>query len=383
MFKSLKDKFKKAVSNFTQKFEQEAEVVETSEEKISESIKEEAQEILEEKKVETKKVKAVQRKEKASEIQTTQENQKKEETKTEATPEKKGFFAKVAEVVTSKKISDSQFDGLFWEFEVELLENNVAFEVIEKIKTDLKGKLVDVPLKRGNVENIIEDSLKKSILELLDLPEIDLVKLIKNKADKPFVIVFFGINGAGKTTSISKIAHLCQKNDLSVVLGAGDSFRMAAIEQLEEWGKKLGVKVIKQKYGADSASICFDTIAFAKSHNIHTVLLDTAGRQHSNSDLMSELQKIIRIAKPDLRIFVAESISGNDAVEQAKLFNDKIGIDAVLLTKADIDDKGGTMISMGYVTKKPILYLGCGQNPEDLKKFEAEDIIRQLNLRQN
>ncbi len=374
MFGFLKDKVKNAISSFTKKFDDEAEVVETKQEQLPESVQEEAKEILEvkEKVKETKKVEKPKKEEKHP-VQETP----KEETK----EEKKGFFAKVSQAITTKKVSDNQFEELFWDLEVELLESNVAFEVIEKIKNDLKINLVDVPLKRGEVEKIIKESLQESISEILKLPEIDLIELIKNKKEKPFVIVFFGINGAGKTTSISKIAHLCQKNDLSVALGAGDSFRMAAIEQLEEWGMRLGVKVVKQKYGADSASICFDAISFAKGHKIQVVLLDTAGRQHSNVDLMSELQKIIRVAKPDLRIFVAESISGNDAVEQAQLFNDKIGIDAVLLTKADIDEKGGTMISMSYVTKKPILYLGCGQNPEDLRKFDPEEVIRQLHLK--
>lgn len=367
MFNFLKDKVKSAISSFTKRFEEEAQPVETSkEEKLPKKLQEEAREILAEKKPSKKEI-----------VKEKKELPKKEESK----EEKKGLFSKLAQTITTKKISNAQFDSLFWDLEVELLESNVAFEVIEKIKEDLKENLVDTPLKRGEVEKIIQESLKQSISELLDLPKINLIELIKSKKEKPFVIVFFGVNGAGKTTSISKIAHLCQKNDLSIALGAGDSFRMAAIEQLEEWGRRLGIKVVKQKYGADSASICFDTISFAKSHKLHVVLLDTAGRQHSNSDLMSELQKIIRVAKPDLRIFVAESISGNDAVEQAKLFNDKIGIDAVLLTKADIDEKGGTMISMSYVTKKPILYLGCGQNPEDLKEFEAEDIIHQLNLK--
>ena len=372
MFGFLKDKVKSAISSFTKKFDEEAELVDTpKQEGFPEALQEEAKEILEEKK-ETKK--AIEKKKEEKKQTHTKEEPKKEE----KTEEKKGFFAKVAQSITTKKISESQFEELFWDMEVELLESNVAFEVIEKIKVDLKKNLVDVPLKRGEVENIIQESLKESILELLDLPDINLIELIKAKKDKPFVIVFFGINGAGKTTSISKIAHLCQRNNLSVVLGAGDSFRMAAIEQLEEWGRRLEVKVVKQKYGADCASVCFDTISFAKGHNIHVALLDTAGRQHSNTDLMNELQKIVRVTKPDLRIFVAESISGNDAVEQAKLFNEKIGIDAVFLTKADIDEKGGTMISMSYVTKKPILFLGSGQNPEDLKKFRAEDIMKNL-----
>ena len=267
---------------------------------------------------------------------------------------------------------------MFWDLEVELLESNVAFEVIGKIKEDLKRKLVDVSLRRGEVEKVIGDSLKASINDILEFDEFDLIKKVKSK--KPYVIAFFGVNGAGKTTTLSKFAYLLQKNNLSVVFGAGDCFRKAAIEQLEDWGKKLNIKVIKQNYGSDPAAVCFDTVAFAKAHNIDVVLLDTSGRQHNDKDLMNELQKIIKVSKPDLKIFIAESITGNDAIEQAVNFDKIVGIDGVILTKTDIDDKGGAMISVSYVLKKPIILIGTGQKLEDLNKFNPKEVLSNLNF---
>ena len=251
---------------------------------------------------------------------------------------------------------------------------------IDKIKEDLRKNLVDKPINRGEVDGIIEKSLKESIFELLDIGKIDVVNLVREKGEKPFVIVFFGVNGVGKTTTIAKLSKLFLDNNFRVVLGAADTFRKGSIEQLDEWGKRLGVKVIKQQYGADSASVCFDTVAFAKSHNLDVVILDTAGRQHSNKNLMDELNKINKVVRPDFKIFVAESIVGNDAVEQSKIFNEKVGIDGIILTKTDVDEKGGAIVSIGYASRKPILYLGCGQNLGDLKMYSKEEIIRKIGL---
>ena len=294
--------------------------------------------------------------------------------------EKKGFFVKLKEKIATKKIDEARFNELFWELELALLENNVAVEVIDKIKEDLRKNLVDKPINRGEVDGIIEKSLKESIFELLDIGKIDVVNLVREKGEKPFVIVFFGVNGVGKTTTIAKLSKLFLDNNFRVVLGAADTFRKGSIEQLDEWGKRLGVKVIKQQYGADSASVCFDTVAFAKSHNLDVVILDTAGGQHSNKNLMDELNKINKVVRPDFKIFVAESIVGNDAVEQSKIFNEKVGIDGIILTKTDVDEKGGAIVSIGYASRKPILYLGCGQNLGDLKMYSKEEIIRKIGL---
>ena len=220
--------------------------------------------------------------------------------------------------------------------------------------------------------------MRDSITGLFDVGKIDLLSRIKSK--KPFVIVFVGVNGSGKTTTIAKMARFCQKNNLSVVIAAGDTFRAAAIDQLEVHAKNLGIKMIKQDYGSDSAAVAFDAIKHAEATGRDVVLVDTAGRLHSNVNLMDEMKKIIRVAKPDIVLFVGESITGNDCVEQAKKFNEAIGIDGIVLAKADVDEKGGAAISVSYVTKKPILYLGTGQGYDDLAEFDSRIVIDGLGL---
>ncbi len=298
----------------------------------------------------------------------------------EAAEEKKGFFGKLKEKIVTKKISPEKFEELFWELEVVMLENNVAVVVIDRIKTELKHRLVDKPLQRGQIEKIIQQSLKESIEQVLKVPTIDVVAAIKKKSEKPYIIVFFGVNGAGKTTTLARLAYLLKSKGLRCVLGAADTFRAGAKEQLLEWGKRLDLKVISHDYGSDPAAVCWDSIEYGKKTESDVVLIDTAGRQHSNVNLVEQMKKIVRVAKPDLKIFVAESITGNDAVEQAEQFHASIGIDGIILTKADVDDKGGAMISVSYVTGKPILYIGVGQNVEDLEPFSAEKVLKTLGL---
>ena len=295
-------------------------------------------------------------------------------------PERKGFFAAIKEKIITTKINAQQFESLFWELELALMENNVAVEVIEKIKRDLKEQLVEKPIRRTKVEDTIQDSLKNSIGSLFESSNFNLTEEIKNKAEKPYVVAFFGINGSGKTTSIAKIANMLKEKNISCVLAAGDTFRAASIEQLQLHADKIGVKLIKHTYGSDPAAVAFDAIKHAKSKDVDAVLIDTAGRMHSNQNLIDEMKKIIRVAKPDLKIFVGESITGNDCVEQAKTFNESVGIDGIILAKADIDEKGGAAVSVSYITKKPILYLGTGQEYKDLQKFDSEFIMKNLGL---
>lgn len=295
-----------------------------------------------------------------------------------AKDEKKGFFAKIKEAVTQTSLSEDKFNDMFWDLEVVLLENNVAVEVVEKIKEDMKETLVKGKISRFNVDESILNTLKKSVDEILSFENVDLIK--KAKAKKPLVLAFVGVNGSGKTTTIAKVANYFKKNKLSVVLAAADTFRAAAIQQLEEHANKLGVKIIKQDYGADAAAVAFDAVKYANAHKIDVVLIDTAGRQQSNINLMDEMKKIIRVAKPDYKIFIGESITGNDCVEQAQQFNEAIQIDGIVLSKADVDEKGGAAISVSYVTKKPIMFIGTGQTYDDLKPFDKKEIIKSLGL---
>ncbi|MBC8494755.1 signal recognition particle-docking protein FtsY [archaeon] len=292
--------------------------------------------------------------------------------------EKKGFFTKITETVTKFNLSEKKFEDIFWDLEVTLLENNVAVEVIEKIKADLKEELTTGKVSRKGVEEVIRDTLRNSIEEVLDVQNIDLLKEVKKK--QPYIIAFIGVNGSGKTTTMAKVANKLLKNDLSVVFAASDTFRAAAIQQLEEHANKLKVKMIKHDYNADPAAVAFDAIEHAKSKGIDVVLIDTAGRLHSNTNLMEELKKLIRVNNPDMKIFIGESITGNDCVEQAKAYNEAVGIDAIILAKADVDEKGGAAISVSYITKKPILFLGTGQTYDDLKEFDKEEIIENLGL---
>jgi fused signal recognition particle receptor len=309
-----------------------------------------------------------------------QEKPEVKETKTEKVEEEKSFFGKIKQTLTTVKISESKFEEIFWDLEIAMLENNVAVEVIEKIKQDLKEDLTTGRLAKKNVQEIILSSLKHSIEGLFLDNEVNLIKKIKDKEEKPYVIAFIGVNGSGKTTNMAKVASYLKEKGLSVVFGASDTFRAAAIDQLEEHANNLNIKMIKHDYESDPAAVAFDTIKHAKSKNIDVVMIDTAGRLHSNDNLMNELKKLIRVNNPDMKIFVGESITGNDCVEQAKLFDEAVGIDGIILSKADVDEKGGAAISVSYVTKKPILFLGNGQEYKDLEIFDKEKIIRNIGL---
>ena len=415
MFKFLKEKLKSAISKISEGVEKEGKVEEkTSEEpqkeekgffsKLKEKFtgKEEEKEVIEQKKaeieekkekieikkeekpivIEHKKIKSQKIKEEIKhpiKEERIEHKPKTEEKITEKEPTK-GFFSAIKEKIVTTKINEEQFEKLFWDLELALMENNVAVEVIEKIKNDLKGELVEKPVKRTKVKEIIQGTLKSSIGQLFEVHNINLIEEIKNKKEKPYVIAFFGINGSGKTTSIAKIANMLKEKKISCVLAASDTFRAASIEQLQEHADKLGIKIIKHDYGSDPAAVAFDAIKHAKAKGIDAVLIDTAGRMHSNVNLIDELKKITRVAKPDLKIFVGESIAGNDCVNQATEFNEAVGIDGIILAKADVDEKGGAAVSVSYVTKKPILFLGTGQKYSDLQVFDSEVIVKNLGL---
>ena len=264
-----------------------------------------------------------------------------------------------------------------------LLENNVALEVAEKIIKELKEEIVGKEFLKKEIEGQINETIKKILQDILIEP-FNLIEKIKEKSEdqskEPYVVLFCGINGTGKTTSIAKIAQQLKDNNLTCVIAAADTFRAAAIDQIKQHGEKLGIKVIANEYGSDPASVAFDAIKYAKKNLINCVLIDTAGRMHSSKNLLQELEKITRVTKPDTKIFVGEAITGNDAIEQVKSFNFSIGIDGIILTKADIDEKGGTSLSVGYVTKKPILYLGTGQEYEKIEVFDKNKFIEKLGL---
>ncbi len=255
------------------------------------------------------------------------------------------------------------------------MENDVAYDTAHKICTDIKENLVGKPIRRGQVDKAIKNAVYYAIRDVLK-EGFDLIERIK-KSEKPFKIIFVGVNGTGKTTSIAKVAQLCKKNDLAPVLAASDTFRAASIEQLEHHAKVLDVKMIKHDYGSDSTAVAFDAVEHAKATGKDVVLVDTAGRLHSNANLMDELGKMLRVIEPDLVIFVGDAMTGNDAAEQAKQFA-ALRVDGAILTKSDADAKGGACISISHSIQRPILYLGTGQGYDDLTRFTPDWFIEKI-----
>jgi len=292
--------------------------------------------------------------------------------------EKPNFFSKLMNKLSTSKLNDEDFEDAFQDLEITLLENNTALEAVDKIKQSLKDSLVNKDIKKEKVKDTIISSLKESILSVLIEPP-NLINQIK-ESKGIFTILFFGINGSGKTTSVAKLAYKLKQQGISCVLAAGDTFRAASIEQLRTHADKIGVPIIAHDYGSDPASVAFEAKKYAEKNNIKVVLIDTAGRMYTKTNLLKEMEKIIRVSKPDLKIFVGESITGNDATEQAKTFNESAGIDGIILSKADVDEKAGAILSVSQVTGKPIYYLGVGQGIEDIIEFKKKDILKNLGL---
>jgi fused signal recognition particle receptor len=379
MFGKLKDKLKSWLKSSKETVEETAPKKEIE---VTEKPKKEKKK--EKKPKKEKKVEEMPEAEEETEPIKTAEEVKEEEIKRGVEPaeklveEKKSFFKRIKSSF-SYKITEDEFDRIFDDLDMLLLENNVALEVVEDIKRILSGKLVGKEISKDRLEEEIKKELKNTLNEILIEPD-DITDIVDFKEGEPLVILFFGINGTGKTTSIAKLAHLFKKKGSSVLLAAADTFRAASIEQIAEHAKKLDVPLIKHDYGSDPSAVGFDAIKYAKSHKIDVVLIDTAGRMHTKANLLAEMEKIVRVTKPDLKIFVAESIAGNDAVEQAKAFHEAVEINGSILSKADIDEKGGTILSIGHATKKPIFYLGTGQKYTDLELFDKQKFIENLGL---
>ncbi|MCS7135258.1 MAG: signal recognition particle-docking protein FtsY [Candidatus Aenigmarchaeota archaeon] len=293
---------------------------------------------------------------------------------------KPSLTQKIIKKITTIEITEDNLNQVFQEMELDFLEADVAVEVVEKIKNDLRKKLVGKEIKRGKLEEEVRKALKDILLEALTLPEINLEEIVKKnkKEKKPTLLLFLGFNGSGKTTTIAKVAFWFLAKKYSCVFAAGDSFRAASIEQLEEHARRLKINVIKHQYGADPAAVIFDAVRHAQAKGIDVVLADTAGRAHTNKNLMDQLEKINRVNKPELKILVLDSMTGNDIISQCKMFDQAVGVDAIILTKNDVSNKGGSILSAAYVLRKPILFLGVGQGYEDLEKYNPKQIAERL-----
>jgi fused signal recognition particle receptor len=294
---------------------------------------------------------------------------------------KSGFKGLVTKVTTTELKTES-LQPILSDFKMSLAENDVAFPVADRICDEMEKRLVGVQVKRlEDRKKIVEENLRQVLLEvMLTNNKIDLLQKVeeKRKANEPFTLLFVGINGTGKTTTIAKVAQFLRDKGYSVVLAGSDTYRAGSIEQLEEHAKRLGMRIIKHKYGADPAAVAYDAISHAKAHGINVVLIDTAGRMQTNQNLMNELAKVKRVVSPDLTVLTVDSLIGNDAVQQAEEFHSCIGIDATILTKVDADVKGGSALSVTYVTQKPILFIGVGQTYKDLELFNPEKFVNMI-----
>ncbi|MDH5461495.1 MAG: signal recognition particle-docking protein FtsY [Candidatus Bathyarchaeota archaeon] len=284
--------------------------------------------------------------------------------------------------VTTTELKTEKLRPILEDFKLDLIGNDVAISVADHICEEMEKRLDGVQVKRlEDRKEIVRKNLREVLLEVLTTnQEIDLWDMVdkKKKVNEPYVILFVGINGTGKTTTIAKVAKLLMKNGYSVVLACSDTYRAGSIEQLEEHAKRLGIRMIKHKYGADAAAVAYDAVNHAKAHGVNVVLIDTAGRIQTNRNLMNELEKIKRVITPDLTILTVDSLTGNDAVMQAEEFHKRVGIDGTVLTKVDADVKGGSALSVTYATGKPIIFIGTGQKYEDLKEFKPEQFTEMI-----
>ena len=279
---------------------------------------------------------------------------------------------------SGKKIKEDPLNEILDELEIILLEADVAYPVVEEIKEGVRENLVGKKYDRSySLEEVVELAVKDAVRSVLKINEFDFDQWIEGK-DRPTVIMFVGINGTGKTTAIAKIANRLQKGGKTVVMAACDTFRAGAIEQLTFHSEKLGCKSGKQEHDADTAAVAYEEIEHAKSKRKDIVLIDTAGRMQTNNNLIEEMKKIVRVSKPDLKVFVGDSLAGNDAIEQAKVFDAAIGVDAVILTKIDTDAKGGAALSIAHTIGKPIAFVCNGQEYDDIVKFNTEWMIERM-----
>lgn len=288
-----------------------------------------------------------------------------------------GFFSFIRE----KTISEKHVEDTLWELEMGLLEGDVAMEVASEVVDSVKQNLVGKKIKRSNdITEYTFNALRDAVAEIIDIPGKNMTEMIEEKKaqGEPLVVMFVGINGTGKTTTIGKLANYYLKKGYTPVIAASDTFRAGAIEQVNYHADNVGVKLIKHQKGSDPAAVAYDAIEHARAQGKELVLIDTAGRMQTNTNLMDEMKKIKRVANPDLVIFVGDALTGNDATEQAVKFNDAIDVDGVILTKADADSKGGASLSIGYVIKKPILFLGMGQGYDDIMEYDAQWMLNQL-----
>jgi len=394
MFEGLRKKLSDAVKGFAKKEEKKAEETPKVEEKAEKRVEEkpsepkeeiekeaeqpkgEAKEVKEEPKIESNKEHIQEKRiEKSEAVKAKMKEDKKKEDiiKLSLGTRIKSVF------ISSIRLSDSEIEDFLDAVRISMLESDVSYSTTEYFIDDLHAKLKEKQINAKKIREEIVETVRSSLLSVLysgrAIDIFEYVKVKKESKDLPVKMLFLGPNGAGKTTTIAKMAHSFKSKGFSSVLSASDTFRAAAIEQIEHHAKKIGVPIIKSAYGADPASIAFDAIAYARARNIDLVLMDSAGRQETNKSLINEVQKIVRVAKPDVTIFVGESTSGNQIAEQIKEFNKFVKIDGIILTKLDCDAKGGGALSISHATGIPILFFGIGEGYDAIMPYDPNYIV--------
>ena len=278
--------------------------------------------------------------------------------------------------------ASATLDNLLEELEWVLLESDISSDAVSAVIDALRDNLVGSRLRKGaDLSKVVEAALKRALRNILKAGYWDFDASIQSfidSGDVPVVVMLVGVNGTGKTTTAAKIAKRLQNNGHSVIAAAGDTFRAGAIQQLEAHCENLGIRCISSQRGGDTAAIARDAVESAQAKNIDVVLVDTAGRMQNKTNLMNELNKVRRVANPHLTLFVGDSLAGNDAVDQARMFQQIMKFDGAVLTKLDTDAKGGAGLSIAFATGRPIVFAGIGQGYEDLKQFDPDWLLNQL-----
>ncbi len=294
-----------------------------------------------------------------------------------------GIFKKITGIFSSDvELTEKDVGNVFDDMELSLLESDASLDTAQFMVSDLRSRLIGKKIQKNKLNDYVQAAVRDSLLDIFanSTPSRAFFKLVEQhkKTSEPLVVLFVGPNGAGKTTTIAKLAHLLKQRGISSVISASDTFRAAAIQQSEHHGEKIGVKVIKHDYGSDPAAVAFDAVSHAKAKKIDVVLIDTAGRQETNVNLIEEMKKISRVVKPNLKIFIGETLAGHSVIEQAKKFHEAIQLDGLVLTKLDCDAKGGNCLSIAHDLSIPIYFVGLGQEYNELVEFKPELLVSRI-----
>ncbi len=291
-----------------------------------------------------------------------------------------GLLKKITSVFSGEiELSEKELGNVFEDLELSLLEADASLETSQFMVENLRSRLVGKKAAKREITHFVNDAVQETLLGVFSFstPSSPFFSLVE-KSEKPFVVLFVGPNGAGKTTTIAKLAHQLKQRGFTSVISASDTFRAAAIQQAEHHGEKIGVKVVKHSYGSDPAAVAFDAVSHAKSRTVDVVLIDTAGRQETNVNLVEEMKKINRVVKPHMCIFVGETLAGHAVIEQVKKFHEAIKLDGLILTKLDCDAKGGNALSIAHDLKIPIYFIGLGQEYGDLVEFVPSILVSRI-----